>query len=371
MTEQTHAPLPPARRMHILASLARDGVVRVSQLTEELGVTPVTLRRDLAEMEELGLLVRVHGGAVTPREDSAATPSDTVDGVTPPAVATGEIAVLVPSMGFYWPGVVHGMEAEARRRGYRLRVRAASYELTDERPVLERLLAAADVRGVIAAPNPDTPYAQDVIDWLGERTIPSVLVEREALSMPGRVPVESATSDHALGAVLAARHLAELGHQRVGLILSRDSPTGRKIARGWEAACTELALTPSQHFEEVFPPRSSPEFSVAVDAVLDTILANGVTGLLVHSDPEAMALIDLALARGLSVPDDLSVIAYDDEVASMFTPPLTAVRPPREEVGAAAVDLLVRRLEGRDRAVHRVSLSPMLNVRQSTAQPAG
>jgi len=369
MTEQTHTPLPPARRMHILSSLARDGVVRVSQLTDELGVAPVTLRRDLAEMEELGLLVRVHGGAVTPREDSAA-PSAASDGVAAPAAVTGEIAVLVPSMGFYWPGVVRGMEAEAQRRGYRLRVRAASYELTDERPVLERLLAADDVRGVIVAPNPDTPFAQDVIDWLGERDIPSVLVEREALSMPDRVPVESATSDHALGAVLAARHLAELGHQRVGLILSRDSPTGRKVAKGWETACAELALTPLQHFEELFPPRTSPEFSVAVDAVLDTILSTGVTGLLVHSDPEAMALIDLALARGLSVPDDLSVIAYDDEVASMFTPPLTAVRPPREEVGAAAVDLLVRRLEGQDRAVHRVSLSPTLNVRQSTARPA-
>lgn len=366
MTDQTHAPLPPARRAHILTALARDGVVRVSQLTEDLGVAPVTLRRDLAEMEEKGLLVRVHGGAVTPRDDTAVTDAAVDDGTGPVEIA-GALAVLVPSMSFYWPGVVRGMESEARRRGYRLRVRAASYELQDERPVLERLLATDDIRGVMVAPNPDTAFAQDVIDWLGDRPEPFALVERDAVSMPDRVPVESVTSDHALGAVLAARHLAELGHQRVGLILSRDSPTGRKVAQGWEAACAELALTPSQHFEQLFPPRTSPDFSVAVDAVLDTILSTGVTGLLVHSDPEAMALIDLALARGLSVPDDLSVIAYDDEVASLFTPPLTAVRPPREAVGAAAVDLIVRRIEQPDRAAHRVVLSPTLNVRQSTA----
>ena len=55
-----------------------------------------------------------------------------------------------------------------------------------------------------------------------------------------------------------------------------------------------------------------------------------------------MAIIDLALNRGISVPDDLSIIAYDDEVAQLFTPALTAVSPPRAAVGEAAVDLLAR-----------------------------
>ena len=82
-----------------------------------------------------------------------------------------------------------------------------------------------------------------------------------------------------------------------------------------------------------------------------------------------MAFVDLALNRGISVPDDLSVIAYDDEVAQLFTPALTAVSPPREAVGEAAVDLLVKRLADPSRPVHRVVLSPRLNVRGSTAPP--
>ncbi|HZU92911.1 MAG TPA: DeoR family transcriptional regulator, partial [Microbacterium sp.] len=65
MTDQQHAPLAPARHAHILAALQRDGIVRVSQLTEELGVAPVTLRRDLQQLEEDGRLERVHGGAVS------------------------------------------------------------------------------------------------------------------------------------------------------------------------------------------------------------------------------------------------------------------------------------------------------------------
>jgi len=362
MTDQNSPALLGAeRRAHVLAALGRDGVVRMAQLAEELDVAPVTLRRDFAQMEKEGLLVRVHGGAVPPAGGVAHAAPE------PARTTTDSIAVLVPSLNYYWPGVIRGMEAEARRRGLQLVLRGASYELQDERPVLERLVDDHAVRGFIVAPNTDTPHAQDVVQWLADSGLPNVFVERDAVVLPERLPVESVVTDHAFGAVLAARHLASLGHRKVGLILSRDSPTGRRIVRGWEAACAELELLPSEHFEEYFPDRHGPNFTASVDAAIDTALASGVTGLLIHSDPEAMAFIDIALNRGLAVPRDLSVVAYDDEVAQLFTPALTAVSPPRAAVGAAAVDLIARRIEDPTRPVHRVTLSPTLNVRQSTA----
>ncbi|MFG6503057.1 substrate-binding domain-containing protein [Microbacterium sp. P05] len=365
-----HAPLAPARRAHVLAALNRDGIVRVSQLMEELGVAPVTLRRDLAQLEQEGLLMRVHGGAVpsaaAPERGDVTTSGSVAGG---PGRSTGSIALLVPSLNYYWPGVVRGAETEAKRWGMDIVLRGASYELQDERPVLERLVTVEGVRGLIVAPNTDTPHAQDVVQWLADSGSPSVLVERDAVSLPAGIPVESVTTDHALGAVLAARHLASLGHRRVGLIISRNSPTSRKITAGWQAACAELGLTPTDHFESVLPPRTSPDFSAFVDASLDTALANNITALVVHSDPEAMAFVDLALNRGISVPGDLSIVAYDDEVAELFTPALTAVSPPRAAVGSAAVDLLARRIEDPSRPIHRVVLSPRLNVRGSTAPP--
>ncbi|MFD4958081.1 substrate-binding domain-containing protein [Microbacterium sp. NPDC058389] len=367
MTDQTPALLAAERRAHVLASLERDGAVRVAQLMDELGVAPVTLRRDLAQMEREGLLVRVHGGAVPA--------AGSLDDLDAPAVASptraGSIAMLVPSLTFYYPTVVRGAEAEAARHGLRVVVRGASYELQDERPVLERLVHTEGVRGLVLAPNTDTPHAQDVVQWLADCGVPNVLVERDAVLLPEGSPVENVTTDHALGAVLAARHLASLGHRRVGLIIARDSPTSRKIAAGWHAACAELGLTPADQFETSLPPRTSPDFSAVVDSTLDAALSNGVTAILVHSDPEAMAFVDLALNRGISVPGDLSVVAYDDEVAEIFTPPLTAVAPPRAEVGRAAIDLVIRRLEDPTRPVHRVVLNPTLNVRGSTAPPRG
>ena len=109
---QADAALAPSRRARVLEALARDGAVRVSRLTDELGVTHVTIRRDLAQLEQEGLLVRVHGGAVAVDQQSEQPASEhRLDPLT------GTIAVLVPSLDYYWPAVVRGIEAEARRRG--------------------------------------------------------------------------------------------------------------------------------------------------------------------------------------------------------------------------------------------------------------
>ena len=95
----------------------------------------------------------------------------------------------------------------------------------------------------------------------------------------------------------------------------------------------------------------------------------GITGLLVHSDPEAMAFVDLALTRGISIPEDLSIIAYDDEVAGLFSPALTAVRPPRRSIGRAAVRLATDRIADPRRPTHRIMISPSLRIRDSVSQP--
>lgn len=379
--------LAAERRAHILAALERDGVVHLARLMDDLGAAPVTVRRDLAQLEEEGLLVRVHGGAVAP--EGTVSPEGAVSsaGAGQPEHArqpqgagqpeqrpagdqpANTIAVLVPSLSYYWPGVVRAVEARARSRGFRIAVRSTSYELQDERPVLQRLLDDERACGLLVAPNTDTEHAQDVIQWLAGCGVPSVLMERDAKLLPCRQPAESVTSDHALGGALAAGHFAELGHQRVGLVLARNSPTSRKIADGWHAACAELGLAQAEGFDAQLPDRSSAEFSAAINATLDTALDAGLTALLVHADAEAMAFIDLALNRGLSVPGDLSIASYDDEIAQSFSPALTAVCPPRAAIGEAALDLLADRVADPARPTRRVVLSPCLNVRDSTAPP--
>ena len=82
-----------------------------------------------------------------------------------------------------------------------------------------------------------------------------------------------------------------------------------------------------------------------------------------------MALVQRCEERHLTVPGDLSVVAYDDEVAGLFSPALTAVRPPRLSIGRAAVDLLAARFVDPGRPTHRVVISPSLRLRESSAAP--
>lgn len=366
MTDPTPTPLAAARHAHVLAALKRHGTVRISQLIEDLGVAPVTLRRDLEHMQNAGLLKRVHGGAI-PINGTGAKEHD--DDPNPEPEVAQSIAMVVPSLDYYWPGVIRGAEAEAVERGLDVLLRGASYQVLDERPILQRIVRGSNVHGLLVAPNPDTPHHEDVMRWLSGCGIPSVLVERDAVDPGDGSPLESVTTDHSLGAKLAVRHLAQLGHNRVGLIISRDSPTSRKISAGFRAACTELGLEAPDRFLSVLPPRGTPQYVDAVVTQLDNALENRLTAMVVHSDPEAMAFVELALDRGIRVPEDMSIIAYDDEVAELFTPALTAVSPPRAAVGRAAINLLALRMEDPQRPVHRVLLSPLLNLRDSTAPP--
>jgi DNA-binding LacI/PurR family transcriptional regulator len=100
----------------------------------------------------------------------------------------------------------------------------------------------------------------------------------------------------------------------------------------------------------------------------DTCLTTGTTALLVHADAEAIAVVQRCEERHVAIPGDLSIVAYDDEVAGLFSPPLTAVRPPRRSIGRAAVRLVADRLTDPDRPAHRVT-SPSVRVRESTAAP--
>jgi DNA-binding LacI/PurR family transcriptional regulator len=351
MTESRE--LAASRRATILRVLHRSGTVRVSDLSATLGVAAVTLRRDIAHLADEGLLRRVHGGATLHDHDA-------VPGVTQPS-DTGYAGMLVPSLSYYWPEVIRGAEEEAAHHGLRVRFRGSSYETTDDRPQLERLLATEDVRGLVVAPNLDAPTAGATISWLAGVDVPVVLVERAATG-PQRAVLESVATDHALGAEMAVAHLVELGHRRIALATSAQSPTSPHVRRGW------LQASPVPDMVDVtLPSPGTAGWDVTAAELLDGLRATSATAVLVHADAEAIALVQYLEQHDVHVPADLSVVAYDDQVAALFTPRLTAVRPPRRAIGRAALSLLAARLAEPDRPPHRILISPTLQVRESTA----
>jgi DNA-binding LacI/PurR family transcriptional regulator len=276
--------------------------------------------------------------------------------------------MVVPSLDFYWPDVVRGVRAAAAEAGVRITWRGGTYQAAEERRQLAWLVETAQVDGLLVAPTTTGEEGEELVEWLRACPVPVVLIERTATVGPYQEAMESVVSDHALGAAMAVRHLATLGHRRVGVVTTIHSPTAPHVRRGWRHACEELGLpldgTPDLRTVD----QRDKGWPEALRGVLDACLASGTTALLVHSDPEAISLVERCQELGVKVPGDLAVVSYDDEVAELCDPPLSAVRPPKRAVGRAAFELLAARLRGSDpeRPAHRVVIVPRLIVRGSS-----
>lgn len=360
--------LASERREQILGILGREGSARLSALAHRLGVTPVTVRRDVAQLAEQGLVQRVHGGVslTSPSrpEPAAASGGHEPQGRRGQEVTT--IGIVVPSMDYYYPGVLSGARAAAEERGIRLVLGVSSYRIDEDRRQLQRLVEDIGVDAVLTAPAIDQPDGGELATWLTGLRTPVVLLERTPRRPTHHALLESVVTDHALGAGLAVEHLAGLGHRRIALA-SRTSPTTAALREGWEAGVRDLGLPEGPEVDLVT--YNEPGSRESIDRALDALLDARSTAVLVHADPESIALLERCDERGISVPDDLSVIAYDDEVAAIAPQPITAVRPPRRTVGSTAVRVAAERLADPDRPAQRVVLSPQLHARATTAPP--
>lgn len=369
MSDSLKSLLPEERRRLILAHLEHNGASRVVDLAALLGVTPITIRRDLRLLADEGSIRRVHGG-VTRKNDGAPrieNPAQTtnLDGQDESVV----VGMVVPSLEYYWPSVARGAKERATSRGLNVVLRESAYQSpgSDEAQV-RHLVEQVGAQGLLLTVTLQDPSTQATLEWVRERGIPVVLVERHVDPLSD-APFESVTSDHRAGAVLAVKTLVEMGHTRIGMICPADSPTSPHLQVGWDEACLSRGLEPEHTLNETIDNATPHVLTEELNRILDLLIERDITAVMVHADPEANMMVQVAQNRGLSVPGDLSIIAYDDAIASLLTPALTAIRPPRHTIGGAAVDLMAERLAEPGRPVHRVTLSPRLTIRDSTAPP--
>ncbi|MFC8721995.1 LacI family DNA-binding transcriptional regulator [Kitasatospora sp. NPDC057198] len=204
----------------------------------------------------------------------------------------------------------------------------------------------------------DAPH--DHYQRLAERSLPTVLLNAaiEHLDFP-RV-----SCDDAVAIEQAFGHLRQLGHTRIGLVLGPldHMPSQRKLTAA-RAVVAKLGLDlPDEHVERAL-------FSLeGGQAATTRLLRQGVTGVVCASDPLALGAVRAVRRAGLAVPDDVSVVGYDDSSFMMCTdPPLTTVRQPIEAMGRAVVDLLVGEIAGVRVTHDELLFEPELVVRGSTA----
>ncbi|OJV82160.1 MAG: LacI family transcriptional regulator [Cellulomonas sp. 73-92] len=178
------------------------------------------------------------------------------------------------------------------------------------------------------------------------------------------LPFPRVSCDDEVAVEQALTHLTSLGHTRIGLVLGPVDhvPSERKLN-----AARTLGARLGIEVPDRWVARSAYSLESG-QASATRLLREGVTAIACASDPLALGAIRAARRAGLRVPEDVSIVGYDDSAFMNCTePPLTTVRQPIDAMGRAAIDLLVQQIAGSGTAADELLFEPELVVRGSTA----
>jgi DNA-binding LacI/PurR family transcriptional regulator len=287
-------------------------------------------------------------------------------GYVPSPMARGLISNQTRSIGVvaddisdqFFARVVAGAEAEARRRGYYLMI--GSVEPDDDHRAYLRLMLERRVEGLILA-RPSVSLSSDELLPAKKGGVPIISVAAE---LPGFSLVDV---DNIQGGYDATRHLLDRGHRAIATVLGpREWPSSAARFDGYRRALGEAGLAEDTALVE----HASDWGLESGRAAAASLLQRGVafTALFAHSDLIALGAIRQLRESGRRVPEDVSVVGYDDlPVAAYVDPPLTTVHQPMHEVGALAAALVLNQLAGRDGAAGTHLLPAELVIRESVA----
>jgi DNA-binding LacI/PurR family transcriptional regulator len=194
------------------------------------------------------------------------------------------------------------------------------------------------------------------------------------VAVAGHNKMENVTNiilDHRRAAELALRHLKSLGHERIAFL--RGQPESSDSATRWnalqEAACEFGIQVRPELVLQMEGTDYTPEIGYTYGKAL---MARGVsfTALVAYNDISAIGAMRIFQEKGLRIPEDVSIVGFDDiSIAAFAIPALTTVRQPLEEMGRIAAQTLLDRIDETHAYVEEIAVEPKLIVRQTTGPP--
>ncbi|MFI0796658.1 LacI family DNA-binding transcriptional regulator [Micromonospora rubida] len=332
------------QRRATLAEIAHAANVSVPTVSKVLNgrpdVAPGTRRRVQTLLDERGYTAR---------------------GTSRPAARAGLIDLVLRDLGSPWAmQIIDGVEEFAYRAGFGVVVSAVHgrHRSRPDRRWTEQL-AARRCDGVLLVLSDISTGQRGQLDELG---IPVVIID-PAGQPEADIPSVGATNW--AGGRAATGHLLGLGHQRIAVIGGPAAvPCSRARVDGYRAAMDAAGRRIPAGYVRAGD-FTSPSGYRETNALLD--LTRPPTAIFTCSDEMAWGAYEALYERGLRVPDDMSVVGFDDlDAARWAVPPLTTVRQPLTEMAGMAARMLLNLMDGEELGSHRIELATPLIVRHST-----
>ena len=334
MTAAAQGRKPNIRQVALLAGVSHMTVSRV--LNEHPSIAPATRERVLKVMRELGYRPNSVARALATRR-------------------TNRLGVVVDSVNEFGPAsTVRAIEDAAHDRGYTVSSIALSADrsITAHDALLNLVSIGIDGLCLITPRTSSIDLLRDVSSG-----VPTLVVKSEPEAGFLTVGV-----DQRKGAAFAAQHLIELGHREIiHLSGPLDWLDAREREQAWHAHLATAGLRARASVVGDWTSGSGHAFGRAVELDFTAVFA--------ANDQMALGVVHALNERGFRVPDDVSVVGFDDVPdARHFLPPLTTIRQDFRALGSLSVAMLLAELAGDD-VPHRTLLEPELIVRASTAAP--
>ena len=266
----------------------------------------------------------------------------------------------------YCVSLLDGILVSARDQNIEVIVETLDGPSSDRSPLSTawmRYQAARKRSGVILVTTEVTDNQRDLMHQLGITTVHVDPVNTQDSNMV------SVSATNYAGGVQATQHLLDLGHRRIAFAGgSPDSMPARERLQGYLATLSAAGIEPDNSLVSM----TAYRFDAGVQMGQEFLsLPQPPTAIFAGADSTALGVLEAARRAGVRVPEDLSVVGFDDtHAATSSAPALTTIRQPITDIGRAALRALIEQAQGQRTQARHVQLSTELVVRHSTAAPA-
>lgn len=273
---------------------------------------------------------------------------------------TNSIGLIVPdSTNPFFAEVARGIEDASFDQNYSVILCNSDGDL-DKQAIYTDLLIGRQVAGILFVA---AGVSTELVEDLHRRRVPLVVIDRE---VPG-VAVDTVLTNHYQGGFLATQHLIDLGHRRIACISagSELSPSAERVT-GYRDALKANGIA----FDKSLVVRGDFQYESGYHATHKLLQRNSPpTAVFAINDLMAVGCIRAVTERGSHVPEQISVVGFDDvRLASFSNPPLTTIAQPKREIGELATEILFARIHDLDAPPRFERLETTLIVRRSTTK---
>jgi DNA-binding LacI/PurR family transcriptional regulator len=272
------------------------------------------------------------------------------------------IGCLVPTIANpFFPQIVKSVEDIAFQNNFGVFV-CNSEGNTGKVDYYQKMLIETQVDGIIIALSWELAKAEVVNPFLEAGISVVGLAGARRLDM-----IDCIVVDDIQGGYDATTHLISLGHTDIGFIGPHNSETTRLRLVGYQKALEVSEISFNEGYVVLGNSFSEVEAYTLTKILLER--QPQITAIFAYNDLMALGIINALTDLGMSVPTDISVIGFDDSIASYSIPKISTIAIPKEEMGRIAANILINRIQGRKDPAQIFELRPQLIIRNSTARP--